>query len=98
MPLQRRHRALYAAFDRFPSRKGSAVHIDRFARTLFEQAGGGVLYAIGGPGLIAQMRDLDPDRVDELVEVYRAHNEPLHETLESFTGILELLPVLRAEL
>jgi pyrophosphatase PpaX len=53
--------------------------------------------AIGGPGLIAQMRDLDPDRVDELVEVYRAHNEPLHESLESFTGILELLPVLRDE-
>ena len=53
--------------------------------------------AIGGPGLIAQMRDLDPDRVDELVEVYRAHNEPLHESLESFVGILELLPVLRDE-
>ena len=33
------HRALYAAFDRFPSRKGSAVHIDRFARALFEQRG-----------------------------------------------------------
>ena len=53
--------------------------------------------AIGGPGLIAQMRDLDPDRVDELVEVYRAHNEPLHASLESFVGILELLPVLRNE-
>ena len=53
--------------------------------------------AIGGPGLIAQMRDLDPDRVDELVEVYRAHNEPLHASLESFVGILELLPVLRDE-
>jgi pyrophosphatase PpaX len=47
--------------------------------------------AIGGPGLTAQMRDLDPDRVDELVAVYRAHNEPLHSTLESFPGILELL-------
>ena len=35
--------------------------------------------AIGGPGLVAQMRELDPDRVDELVEVYRAHNEPLHD-------------------
>jgi pyrophosphatase PpaX len=53
--------------------------------------------AIGGPGLVAQMRDLDPDRVDELVDVYRAHNEPLHDTLESFDGVLDLLPVLRAE-
>ena len=25
---------------------------------------------------------LDPNRVDELVDVYRAHNEPLHDTLE----------------
>jgi len=47
--------------------------------------------AIGGPGLIAQMRELDPDRVDELVDVYRAHNEPLHATLETFDGIPELL-------
>jgi pyrophosphatase PpaX len=47
--------------------------------------------AIGGPGLTAQMRDLDPNRVEELVAVYRAHNEPLHSTLESFPGIFELL-------
>jgi pyrophosphatase PpaX len=53
--------------------------------------------AIGGPGLFAQMRDLDPDRVDELVEVYRAHNEPLHAQLEGFDGVLDLLPVLRDE-
>jgi pyrophosphatase PpaX len=50
--------------------------------------------AIGGPGLIAQMRDLDPDRVDELVAVYRAHNEPLHAELDAFDDVLELLPVL----
>ena len=53
--------------------------------------------AIGGPGLIAQMRDLDPARVDELVDAYRAHNEPLHADLESFAGVLELLPTLRDE-
>ena len=50
--------------------------------------------AIGGPGLAAQMRELDPDRVDELVAVYRAHNEPLHATLETFGGVVELLPEL----
>ena len=42
--------------------------------------------AIGGPGLIAQMRDLDPDRVDELIEVYRAHNEPLTPRSRPSTG------------
>ena len=53
--------------------------------------------AIGGPGLIAQMRELDPDRVDELVAAYRNHNEPLHDTLAAFPGVLEVLPPLRAE-
>src|SRR6476619_5687497 len=53
--------------------------------------------AIGGPGLIAQMRALAPARVDALAEAYRLHNEPLHETLESFDGVLDLLPVLKAE-
>jgi pyrophosphatase PpaX len=53
--------------------------------------------AIGGPGLAAQMRDLDPERVDQLVDAYRAHNEPLHAELEAFDAVLELLPVLRAE-
>ena len=41
-----------------------------------------LMSAVGGPGLEAQMVALDPDRVDELVRVYRAHNEPLHDTLE----------------
>jgi pyrophosphatase PpaX len=52
--------------------------------------------AIGGPGLVAQMRELDPARVHELVEAYRLHNEPLHEQLEAFEGMLTLLPRLRS--
>ena len=51
---------------------------------------------IGGPGLVAQMQQLDPNRVDELVDVYRAHNEPLHDELQAFDGMLDVLPRLRA--
>ena len=53
--------------------------------------------AVGGPGLVAQMRALDPDRVDDLVATYRRHNEPLHEELEAFWEVVEVLPRLRAE-
>ena len=53
--------------------------------------------AIGGPGLVAQMHALDPQRVDDLVEAYRAHNEPLHEQLEAFREVIEVLPLLRAQ-
>jgi pyrophosphatase PpaX len=53
--------------------------------------------SIGGQGLVTQMEALDPDRVDELVEAYRVHNDPLHDTLEAFGGMVELLPRLKAE-
>ena len=52
---------------------------------------------VGGQGLVAQMRALDPDRVDELVEVYKEHNDPLHDTLEAFEELLAILPRLKAE-
>lgn len=52
---------------------------------------------VGGQGLVAQMQALAPDRVEELVEAYRLHNDPLHETLEAFEDMLGLLPRLRAE-
>lgn len=45
------HRALYAAFDRFPSTKGAGVHIGHASGTLFDHAGGGLLYVLGGRGL-----------------------------------------------
>ena len=53
--------------------------------------------AVGGPGLTAQMRALDPERVEELVAAYREHNEPLHDELEAFWEVVEVLPRLRAE-
>ncbi len=56
-----------------------------------------LLNAVGGPGLEAQMAAFAPDRVDELVRVYRAHNEPLHDELEACDGMVHALERLRAE-
>jgi pyrophosphatase PpaX len=56
-----------------------------------------LLAKVGGPGLEAQMQAFAPDRVEELVRVYRAHNEPLHETLEAFPGIDDVLARLKDE-
>jgi glycosyltransferase involved in cell wall biosynthesis len=41
-------RAAYFAFDRYPSAKGSAVHIGQFAAALFAEYGGGLLGVLGG--------------------------------------------------
>jgi pyrophosphatase PpaX len=38
-----------------------------------------------------------PDRVDELVRVYRAHNEPLHGELEACAGMEDVLVRLHEE-
>jgi pyrophosphatase PpaX len=53
--------------------------------------------AVGGPGLEAQMQALAPDRVEELVTVYRAHNEPLHDTLACCDGMDDVLVRLKDE-
>ena len=52
---------------------------------------------IGGQGIVAQMQALDADHADELLEVYKEHNDGLHETLEAFDELLALLPLLKAE-
>jgi pyrophosphatase PpaX len=54
-----------------------------------------LLAAVGGPGLEAQMHALDPSRVDELVRVYRAHNEPLHDTISVCAGMDDVLDELK---
>jgi pyrophosphatase PpaX len=56
-----------------------------------------LMAAVGGPGLEAQMHALAPDRVEELVTVYRTHNEPLHDELVCCPGIEELLVRLKEE-
>jgi pyrophosphatase PpaX len=56
-----------------------------------------LMQAVGGPGLEAQMAVFAPERVDELVRVYRAHNEPLHEELEACDGMEDVLVRLHRE-
>ena len=86
MPLARSHEALYTSFDRFPSRKGSAVHIDRFARALFARAGGGLLYVLGGDGLPPYQREGEV----EIVRYSRATPNYLERAL-AFSARLEAL-------
>jgi pyrophosphatase PpaX len=56
-----------------------------------------LMASVGGPGLEAQMHAIAPDRVDELVRVYREHNEPLHAELESCDGIDRVLVRLKEQ-
>jgi pyrophosphatase PpaX len=52
---------------------------------------------VGGGHITEHMKALDPGRADELVRVYREHNEPLHDELEAFDGVEEVLTRLRRE-
>jgi pyrophosphatase PpaX len=56
-----------------------------------------LMQAVGGPGLEAQMSALAPDHVERLVDVYRAHNEPLHDELEACEGMEDVLVRLHDE-
>jgi pyrophosphatase PpaX len=53
--------------------------------------------AVGGSNIHEQMRAFDEERADELVRVYREHNEPLHDDLAAFEGIERVLERLKAE-
>jgi pyrophosphatase PpaX len=53
--------------------------------------------AIGGSNIYEQMRAFDESRADELVRVYREHNEPLHDDLVAFEGIERVLERLTSE-
>ncbi|HET8892976.1 MAG TPA: HAD-IA family hydrolase [Gaiellaceae bacterium] len=56
-----------------------------------------LMQAVGGPGLEAQFAALSADHVEELVRVYRAHNEPLHDELVSCAGMDDVLVRLKDE-
>ena len=56
-----------------------------------------LMAAVGGAGLNEQMRLLDDSRVDELVRVYRAHNEPLHAGLACCAGMEDVLEALKRD-
>jgi hypothetical protein len=87
MPTMLAHKALYAAFDRFPSSKGAAIHIHRMANTLFEFMNGGLLYVLGDEAL-------PPYQREGLVEILRfTHHVPnfLDRTLEYGKKLSDLL-------
>jgi pyrophosphatase PpaX len=52
---------------------------------------------IGGTNLAHQMALLDPDRSDELVRVYREHNDPQYSELACFPGMVAVLARLKEE-
>jgi pyrophosphatase PpaX len=52
---------------------------------------------IGGGTIRDHMTSLDAARADELVRVYREHNEPLHDELEAFEGVDRVLRTLKEE-
>jgi pyrophosphatase PpaX len=52
---------------------------------------------VGGSNIYEQMRAIDGAQVDELVRVYREHNEPLHDELEAFEGIEHVLGELHGQ-
>ena len=53
------HRAVYSAFDLFPSSKGAATHIQHMTQTLFEHRKSGLLYCLGDEELPLYQKEGD---------------------------------------
>jgi pyrophosphatase PpaX len=56
-----------------------------------------ILARVGGTNLDHQMRLLDSEHVDELVRVYREHNDPQYSELACFDGVVAVLGRLKSE-
>jgi pyrophosphatase PpaX len=52
---------------------------------------------VGGHGIHAQMREFDEERADELVRVYRDHNERIYRQVRTFAGVEDVLERLRGD-
>jgi len=50
---------------------------------------------VGGHGIHAQMRELDAEHAERLVQVYREHNTEVYRQVQAFPGIIEVLERLR---
>lgn len=81
--LQTNPPALYSAFDLFPSRKGAAIHIDKFAGALFEELSGGLLYVLGNDSMPSYQYEDD-------IEIVR-FNSPIQNYLQRALAFSERL-------
>lgn len=87
--LQTQPRAIYSAFDLFPSRKGAAVHINKFAGALFDEFAGGLLYVLGNDALPVY-------QIEENIEIIR-FNVPVRNYLQRAIAFSERLSFLLDE-
>jgi len=88
--LQTEPASLYSAFDLFPSQKGAAIHINKFARALFEETdGGGLLYVLGNESLPIY-------QLEEKIEIVR-FSAPIQNYLQRALAFSERLSVLLSE-
>jgi glycosyltransferase involved in cell wall biosynthesis len=94
--LQTNPPALYSAFDLFPSRKGAAIHINKFARALFEEMNGGALYVLGNEKLPAHQVEGNVEilRFTHLIKNYLqralAFSDYLSELLDEYENDLKI--------
>jgi glycosyltransferase involved in cell wall biosynthesis len=90
-------RSLYAAFDRFPTRKGASTHIAHFAPCLFDYARGGLLYVLGDTTLPVQQLEGDIEilrfslPVENFLERAIAYGSHLDRILDSAADTLEIV-------
>ena len=93
---QLRHRALYAAFDLYPSYKGAATHIARMADTLFRTYDGGLLFVLGNDTLPEYQREANIEilrfsrSIPNFLERTLAYGRHLQWLLDQQAGTLEI--------